>query len=83
MYVSLYVKEEGKKFYQGTTIRTIIDIEKAIETGEIKTKNKKPTREEAIKKLREAKDLLVIGVIKQEEYDKLEKELMPIIKKEE
>ena len=38
LYVSIYVKEEGKKFYKGTTIRTIIDIEKAIETGEIETK---------------------------------------------
>ncbi len=83
LYVSLYVKEEGKKFYKGTTIRTIIDIEKAIETGEIVSKNKKTTREEAIKKLREAKDLLVIEAITQAEYDKLEKELMPIIKKEE
>ncbi len=83
LYVSIYVKEEGKKFYKGTTIRTIIDIEKAIETGEIISKNKKPTREEAIKKLREAKDLLVIGVITEAEYDKLEKELIPIIKKEE
>ena len=83
LYVSIYVKEEGKKFYKGTTLRTIIDIEKAIETGEIVSKNKKITREEAIKKLREAKDLLVIEVITQAEYDKLEKELMPIIKKEE
>ena len=82
LYVSMYVKEEGKKFYKGSTLRTIIDIEKAIETGEIETKYKKITREEAIKKLREAKDLLIIEVITQQEYDKIEKELMPIIKKE-
>lgn len=81
LYISIYVKEENKKFYQGTTIRTIIDIEKAIESGEIVIGNK-ITREEAIKKLREAKDLEVIGVITIEEYEKVEKELMPIIKKE-
>ena len=39
-------------------------------------------RENAIKKLKEAKDLLELEIITQEEYDKLKAELTPIIKDE-
>ena len=37
-------------------------------------------RENAIKKLKEAKDLLELELMTQEEYDKLKKELTPIIR---
>mgnify|MGYP000538227027 CR=1 FL=1 len=39
------------------------------------------TKEEAIAKLKESKDLLDLGMIKQEDFDKLKAELTPIIMK--
>ena len=53
--------------------------ELAIESGEILLKNRKMTREEAIAKLREAKELLDLEMMSQEDYDALKKELSPII----
>lgn len=38
------------------------------------------TREEAIAKLKESKDLLDLEMISQEEYDKIKTDLTPIIK---
>lgn len=58
-----------------------INIESAIRQGEIETS--KLSREEAIKKLKEAKDLLDLEMMSQEDYDKLKKELEPIIKGQE
>ena len=58
---------------------SIIDFEKAVLVGEIKSLNAPLTREEAIAKLKEAKDLLDLEVIGQDEYDQLKKELTPII----
>lgn len=57
-----------------------IGIEKALEDGEIVSSIM--TRSEAIAKLKEAKDLLDLEMMTQEEYDKLKKELEPIIRRE-
>ena len=38
------------------------------------------TRDEAIAKLKESKDLLELDMMSQEEYDELRKKLAPIIK---
>lgn len=56
-----------------------ISYEQAIESGEVINPNGKLTREQAINKLREAKELLELEVITQDEYDKLKDELTPII----
>jgi hypothetical protein len=55
-----------------------IQIEKAIIGGEIETSVL--TREQAIAKLKESKDLLDLEMMTQEEYDKIKTELTPIIK---
>ena len=55
-----------------------ISIEGAIENGEIETSVL--TREQAIAKLKESKDLLDLEVITQEEYNKIKEELIPLIK---
>ena len=55
-----------------------IFIDKAIESGEIESSIM--SREEAIDKLKEAKDLLDLEMMTQEEYDKIKDELAPIIK---
>jgi len=56
-----------------------MDTESAIELGELYLKNRKMTREEAISKLKESKDLLDLGLLTNEEYEKLKLELTPII----
>ncbi len=59
-------------------LRYWIYVEKATRDGEIQTSIL--TREQAIAKLKEAKDLLDLEMMTQEEYDKLKKELAPIIR---
>ncbi|RTY88105.1 hypothetical protein [Flavobacterium sp. RSP15] len=61
----------------GTCNNLIVDIELAIETKEIRTNGM--TKEEAIAKLKETKDLFDLGIVKQEDFDKLKAELTPII----
>jgi chaperonin cofactor prefoldin len=58
-----------------------MDTELAIESGEILLKNRKMTREEAISKLKEAKELMEIDMMTKEEFEKLKKKLRPIIMK--
>lgn len=57
----------------------LIDYETALELGEIKNPDGKLTRDQAISKLKEAKELLDLGVISEKEYNDLKKELTPII----
>ena len=57
-------------------------LEAALESGEIINKNRGITREEAIKKLKEAKELMEIEMMSKDEFDILKKKLAPIIRKE-
>jgi len=76
-------KKSGYKLYAHFKgyglIPVLIDYDTALEVGEIKNPNKKLTKEEAIAKLKEAKELLELGIITQEDYDKLKSEMTPII----
>ena len=58
---------------------SVTDYEKAVIAGEIKSMNAPMTREEAIAKLKETKELMELGIIEESEYNKLKKELAPII----
>tara|TARA_B100000989_G_scaffold48193_1_gene31429 strand:+ start:2556 stop:3215 length:660 start_codon:yes stop_codon:yes gene_type:complete len=58
---------------------TVIDLEKAISFGEVINPVQKITREQAIKKLKEAKDLYELDLMSKSEYEKLRSELTPII----
>ena len=58
----------------------ILNLERAIALNEILNPNAPLNREQAIAKLKEAKDLLELDMMSQEEYDKLKEELTPIIK---
>lgn len=61
----------------GVCNNLIVDIELAIESKEVRTNGM--TRDEAIAKLKESKDLFDLGLVKQDDYDKLKTELTPII----
>jgi hypothetical protein len=62
--------------------RTIIDVEKAIASGEVKNEFAEMSKEEAMAKLKEAKDLLELEIISQSQYDALKEKLSPIILKD-
>jgi hypothetical protein len=79
MYIWLYavnpnMPDMGKN-------RTIIGYDKAIELGEIVNPSRPMSREEAIKKLKESKDLLDLEMITQAKYDSIKAQLAPIIQK--
>ena len=59
--------------------RSIFYISEAINKGEIINPNAAMTREQAIAKLKESKDLLDLGLLSQEEYNRIKSELTPII----
>lgn len=61
--------------------RTIFNIEKALEMKEVINPNAAMSREEAIAKLKEAKDLLDLGLMTQDDYNDLKLKLTPIITK--
>nr|WP_315215280.1 hypothetical protein [uncultured Flavobacterium sp.] len=61
----------------GVCNNLLVDIELAIESKEVRTNGM--TREDAIAKLKETKELLDLGMVKQDDYDKLKTELTPII----
>ena len=77
IYVSAYAK--NKEAIGGTQGRTITDIDKALNSGEILSGNSPMTREQAIAKLKETKDLMDLGLIGEDEYNKLKNELTTII----
>ena len=56
-----------------------MDTELGIESAEILLKNRKMTRDEAIAKLKEAKELMEIDMMSKEKFEELKKELAPII----
>ncbi|UKM64748.1 hypothetical protein GSB9_01305 [Flavobacteriaceae bacterium GSB9] len=76
-------KKSGYKIYAQFKgyglLPVLIDYDTALELGEIKNPKIKLTKEQAIAKLKEAKELLDLGVIPQAEYDKLKSELTPLI----
>jgi hypothetical protein len=79
LYINIYAKDPNMSSSMGGNNRTINDIEGAISTGEVINPNAAMTREQAIVKLKESKDLLDLGLLTQEEYDKIKSELTPII----
>lgn len=76
-------KNSGYKMYAHFKgyglLPVLIDYDTALELGEIQNPNLKLTKEQAIAKLKESKELLDLGVITQAEYDKLKTELTPLI----
>jgi hypothetical protein len=57
-----------------------MDFELAYINGELSLKNRMMTRDEAIAKLKEAKDLFDLDLMTEEEYSKIRDELAPLIR---
>jgi hypothetical protein len=76
-------KSNGYKMYAHFKgyglLPVLIDYETAFELGEIKNPNAKLTKKQAIEKLKEAEELLDLGVLKEEEYLKTKEKLTKII----
>ena len=79
LYVVIVLGEINGRAFGLNKYLSVMNTELAIESGEILLKNRKMTREEAIAKLREAKELLDLEMMSQEDYDALKKELSAII----
>ena len=79
LYVVIVLGEINGRAFGLNKYLSVMNTELAIESREILLKNRKMTREEAIAKLREAKELLDLEMMSQEDYDALKKELSPII----
>jgi len=77
LFVSIFVRSSNSLLSYSR--KTIIDIEKALLSGEIVNQNAKLSKEDAIKKLKESKDLMELEFLSKEEYEKLKEELRPII----
>ena len=79
LYLIMVLGEINGRAFGINKYLSVMDTELAIESGEILLKNRKMTREEAIQKLKEAKELMEIDMMTKEEFEKLKKELRPII----
>ena len=87
LYVSVFIKNpkvevnsiKGFSKMLSHSRKTIVDIEKALSSGEIVNPNAPLSRQEAIKKLKESKDLMEIDLLSKEDYEKLKDKLTPII----
>jgi hypothetical protein len=76
LLVYAFVRDEQYEILSG---RTILDLEKALAVGEVINPNAPMTRQEAIAKLKETKDLVELGLVSESEFSKLRDELTPII----
>jgi len=65
----------------GPGVATIMNLPAAITNGEFINPNAAMTRDQAIAKLKEQKDLLDLGMITKEEFEKIKSELTPIVMK--
>jgi hypothetical protein len=74
MGFKIYVVGKGNC---GICPNNMIDFEEALATGEIQSKGM--SREQAIAKLKEAKDLVDLGMMSKEDFEKLKSELTPLI----
>ena len=87
LFVSVFVKNpkvevnslKGFSKMLSHSRKTIIDIEKALLSGEIINPNAPLSKQEAIKKLKESKDLMELDLLSKEDYKKLKEKLTPII----
>ena len=83
LYVVIVLGEINGRAFGINKYLSVMDTELAIESGELLLKNRKMTREEAVSKLKEAKELMEIDMITKEKFEELKTELAPIINNKE
>ena len=81
LYLVMVLGEINGRAFGVNKYLSVMNTELAIESGEILLKNRKMTREEAIQKLKEAKELMGIDMMTKKEFEDLKKKLRPIIMK--
>ena len=81
LYLVMVLGEINGRAFGINKYLSVMDTELAIESGEILLKNRKMTREEAILKLKEAKELMEIDMMSKKEFEDLKNKLRPIIMK--
>lgn len=79
LYVVMVLGEINGRAFGINKYLSVMDSELGIESGEVLLKNRKMTRDEAIAKLKESKELMEIDMMSKEQFDELKKELAPII----
>lgn len=82
LYVVMVLGEINGRAFGINKYLSVMDTELAIESGEVLLKNRKMTRDEAIAKLKEAKELVGIDMMSKEKFEELKKQLAPIINAE-
>ena len=87
LYISVFTKNIKVEFNSVKDVskilahsrKTIVDIDQALLCGEIVNPNAPLTKQEAMKKLKESKDLMELDLMSKEAYEKIKNELTPII----
>ena len=79
LYVKILLGEINGNAFGLNKVLTVLNTELAIEIGELILKNRTMTRNEALAKLKEAKDLLDLGLMSSEEFEKMKGDLKTII----
>ncbi len=79
LYVVMVLGEINGRAFGVNKFLSVMDTELGIESGEILLKHRTMTRDEAIAKLKEAKELVEIYMMSKDDFEKLKKELSPII----
>ncbi|MGM0934593.1 MAG: hypothetical protein ACQEWD_14235 [Bacteroidota bacterium] len=77
--LQILLGEQNGRAFGINKYMSVTDYEKAVLAGEIKSINAPLTRDEAIAKLKESKELLDLGIIEETEYEQLKVELTPVI----
>ena len=81
LYLVMVLGEINGRAFGVNKYLSVMDTELAIEYGEVLFKNRKITRDEAIFKLKEAKELVEIEMMTKKEFEDLKNKLRPIIMK--
>ena len=71
LYVVMVLGEINGRAFGINKYLSVMDTELAIESGEVLFKNRKMTRDEAIAKLKEAKELMEVDMMSKEEFEEL------------
>ena len=75
----LYAQDINQPNAMGAANRTIFDLSKAIEIGEVINLKAAMTKKQAIALLKEKKELFDLGLLTEDEFNKVKVELTPII----